>query len=425
MVDAVAAGKDVYVEKPGKIQMGIIGCGNRGTGVLRSFAKHADSSFVAACDVDSTRLERAVQQIGSKVDTYEDYRRLLENKAVDAVLIATPDHWHSQIMVDAVAAGKDVYVEKPVSNSLDGAQKMLEAYQKTKQVVQVGCQQRSWPHFQQACKLIQDGLLGLVNHAVCLFPGGYAGAMQPPEAPPATLNWDMWQGPAPRKSYSPSRSRWRAFYDYGGGLVTDWGVHLTDIVHLALNSDRRGPLLATGSGQYVTTVRDPEQVPDTLSCSWQYERFQMTFTNLQLPAFAEAKVPTTGNWFFGQRGTLLLNRTGYRIWPAPVRRSMPAAGGPGRGTSFAPAPAMQPAPLNPPIEAGEFVTSHPDPDGLTGPDEGTDLHTRNFLDCVKSRRKPVCDMEIGFYSTLPCLLALMSIRQGHSFAWDGTSARPA
>jgi len=198
-------------------------------------------------------------------------------------------------------------------------------------------------------------------------------------------------------------------------LVTDWGVHLTDTVHFAMRSDLKGPLLSTGSGQYVTFPRDPEQVPDAFSCSWQYDNFEMSFSNLQLPGTTqESKVPTTGNWFFGRRGIMVLNRTGYRIWPTPVR-----ATGAGR------AGAAPPVPAAPPLEAREFVSSHPDPDGMSGPDEGTDLHTRNFLDCIKSRRKPNCDLEIGFYSSLPCLLGLMAIRQGRSFVWDGKNARPA
>ena len=389
-----------------RVQMGVIGTGSRGMQVWGGFSQHADVAFIAACDVDRARLDTAVPKMGGKVDSYGDYRRVLERKDIDAVLITTPDHWHSQIMVDACAAGKDVYVEKPVSNTIPAAQRMVEAAQKYKRVVQVGLQQRSWPHFRDCCKMIQDGLLGPVAHAILLYPGGYTRAVQPPEAPPATLDWEMWQGPAPRRPYSPSRRGWRAFYSYGGGLVTDWGVHLTDIAHMALGCDTKGPSLTSASAQFVNVARDDEQVPDAFICSWQYDKFVMSFTNNQIPAEG---LPTSGNWFYGRRGTLLVNRSGYKIIPTPAR------GGMGRGGAAAP-----PAPA--PLEAKEF---RPTGRGAAGADEGTVLHTRNFLDCIKSRQKPNCDMEVGFYSTLPCLIALLAIQQGRSFAWDGKAARPA
>jgi len=413
-----------------RIQLGLIGSGNRGLQVWGAFAQHSDCAFVAACDVNKERLAAAVQKMGGKVDAYEDYRRILERKDIDAVLIATPDHWHSPMMVEACEAGKDVYVEKPVSNTLPAAQKMLEAARKTKRVVQVGCQQRSWPHFREAVKMIQDGLLGNITHAVLIYPGGYTRVMQPPQDPPPTLNWEMWQGPAPRRPYSPSRMGWRAFYLYGGGLVTDWGVHLTDIAHMALGCDTKGPLLTSASAQFVNVPRDDEQVPDAFICSWQYEKFVMSFTNINPPAAADG-LPASGNYFYGQRGVMLLNRSGYRITPSPSRGMMPArAGAAGAQAGPARAGEAQPArspggfagqPAAPPIEAKEFRAQR-----SSGPaDEGTILHTRNFLDCIKTRQKPNCDMETGFYSTLPCLIALLAIQQGRSFVWDGKDARPA
>jgi predicted dehydrogenase len=399
--------------------MAVIGTGTRGLQVWGGFSQHSDCVFLAACDVDKTRLDAAVQKMGGKLDAYGDYRRILERKDVDAVLIATPDHWHSPMMVEACAAGKDVYVEKPVSNTLPAAQRMVEAARKSKSIVQVGLQQRSWPHFQECVKMIQDGLLGNVTHAVLIYPGGYTRAQQPPEPPPPTLDWEMWQGPAPRRPYSPSRRGWRAFYAYGGGLVTDWGVHLTDIAHMALGCDATGPSLTNASAQYVNVPRDEEQVPDAFVCSWQYEKFVMSFTNINPPG---GDFPASGNYFYGQRGVVLLNRTGYRITPAPSR------GGAGRGPGGAAAaqPGRAPGgfggpPAGPPIEAKEFRSTAR---GAAGADEGTVLHTRNFLDCVKSRRKPNCDMETGFYSTLPCLIALLAIQQRRSFLWDGKSARP-
>ena len=407
-----------------RIQMGIIGTGERGMQDFRAFSYHEDCVFVAACDVNKLKLEPALQTMGGKVDSYGDYRRILDRKDIDAVLLTVPDHWHSPMMVEAVAAGKDVYVEKPISNTLPAAQKMLEAAQKYKRVVQMGCQQRSTPHFQACAKMIQDGLLGKVDHAVLLYGngGGYTRVQPPPEPPPPTLDWEMFQGPAPRKPFSPGRLFWRSYYDYGGGLITDWGVHLTDSAHMALGCDRKGPMLTAATAQFVTVPRDKEQIPEAFACTWQYDDFVMTFTNIvpPIPAF-----DMSGNWFHSRRGALHVNRAGYHVLPAAVRAAPPP---PARGgAAGAPAGGAQPGrasrgpggpPAVPPIELKDFRNTDR---GING---DTPLHARNFLDCVKSRQKPNCDIEIGFYSTLPCLLALMSIREGRSYAWDGKTAKP-
>ena len=449
-----------------RIQMGVIGTGGRGMQVFHDFSWHDDCVFIAACDVYGTRLAAAVQTMGGKVDSYADYRRVLDRKDIDAVLVTTPDHWHSPIVVDAVSAGKDVYVEKPVSNTLAAAQRMVEANQRYGRVVQVGCQQRSTVHFQECVKMIQDGLLGKVTHAVLFYQGNYTQIQQPPETPPATLDWEAFQGPAPRKPFSSGRLFWRSFYAYGGGLITDWGVHLTDIAHMALGCDKKGPMLTQASGRFVNIPQDDEEIPEAFVCSWQYENFVMTFTNITIP-FPGLMLP--GNWFISPKGALHVDRGGYQILPTGGRRTpppaqpggapgaAPAGGGPaggmqpggapggaiagrgpgggapggamaGRGPGGAPggrgqAPAPRPGglfapPSGPPLEAKEFRNT------ARGASGDTALHTRNFLDCVKSRQKPICELEIGFYSSLPCLLALMSIQQGgRTIAWDGKTAK--
>jgi predicted dehydrogenase len=381
-----------------RVQMGIIGPGWRGMTVWGCFAKHADCVFIAAADVNSKTLAASAQKIGGKVDTYSDYRKLLERKDIDAVLVATPDHWHSPITVDAFAAGKDVYVEKPISNTVEAAQRMMEASKKYNKLMQLGVQQRSGAHFNEAAKIVQSGQLGKISHAVMVQPGAYNQAPQPATAPPPELDWEAWQGPAPRRPYSPMRRMWRAFYMYGGGLVTDWGVHLTDIMNMYLGCDTKGPLVTSASAQYVNAARDLEQVPDSFVCSWQYENFVASFTNAVPPG---TPFNSQGNWFYGTRGVLHINRSGYQVFPVQGR-GMP--GGP---------------PPPPPIEAKTVDVKE---DYENDPD--TTAHTRNFLDCVKSRRQPVANAEVGFYSTLPCLIALMAIQQGRPFAWDGNAVKP-
>jgi predicted dehydrogenase len=344
-----------------------------------------------------------------------DYRRILENKDVEAVLITTPDHWHSPMVVQAIQADKDIYCEKPISNALEPALKMLEAVRNSKRVVQVGCQQRSWQHFQDWSRKIRDGFVGNINHCVLLFPGG-GGFAQPqpeqPQAPPADLDWEMFQGPAPRHPFVPSRLRWRSYWNYGGGSITDWGVHLTDVMLWYMNADAKGPLLTSASSIYSSGVVDPERAPDTFSVTWKYDNFVVTFTNATPPSLilGMGMSDMYGNWFYGQKGVLLVNRYGYELRPVAQRMM-------GRGGADAPPPAGLPAERDmDPKGMSE------DPDSKFG--SATVRHTRNFLDCVKSREKTACPMEIGFNSTLPTLLAVQSVRQNKMFAWDGKGARP-
>jgi predicted dehydrogenase len=376
-----------------RVRIGVIGCGGRGTQVSTLFLRHPDAQFVAAADVFKTRLDSLISSVndgrnGATIEPYEDYRRLLDRKDVDAVLIATPDHWHCQIVIDAIAAGKDIYVEKPLSNTVDRAVAALQAYRRSNRVVQLGTQQRSGQHFQEAAQIIQSGELGTITHAVLMFGGnGYGRTPEPETPPPAGLNWDMFQGPAPRHAYKRGRqTNWRAWWDYGGGLITDWGVHLTDIALWYLKSQHAGPLLTSAAAQYVS-LEDPrhEQSPDAVAVTWQYSNFVMSYTNAVV---TEAEFGRQGNYFFSPRGSLLIHRGGYEVRLNPVR-----GGGP-----------VEPRRV-------PYAENYQD-------DPHTIQHARNFLDCVKSREKPVSDLEIGFYASLPCLLGVMAVREGKSFKWD-------
>ncbi len=401
---AAAAASGPVLGANDTVRMGCIGCGTRGNMVAGFLRRHKDCVFLAACDVARTRLDQTVAKLGEgggKVDAYDDYRRMLDRKDIDAVLVATPDHWHGPMTVDACSAGKDVYVEKPVSNAIEPGQRMVEAARRHNRVVQVGLQQRQGQHFQEAAKLVQGGLLGKVSHVALQFPGSYTSPPEENTPPPPDLNWDMFQGPAERRAYKASRQRrWRAYYDYGGGLVTDWGVHLVDVAHWYMNADTRAPRLTSAAAQSVN-VENPErdQVPDAFIVTWQYDNFVMSFTNA---VATNPDFPLHGSVFFGPRGSLLIHRSGYQVRPGTARRR---PGGP------------EPPP---PIEARmvRFKEDYQD-------DPDTVAHARNFLDCVKSRQRPTTDIEIGFSSTLPCLLGLLAIRHGRSFAWDGKTAKPA
>jgi predicted dehydrogenase len=400
-----------------RIRIGLIGSGSRGRSVAAQFVRsHADVQYVAGCDAYATRLDQGLQQLselqkGVKPEGYEDYRRILDRKDVDAVHIATPDHWHCQMLIDAIAAGKDVYIEKPLSNTVERAVEALRAYKGSDRVVQFGTQQRSGAHFQEAAKIVQEGQLGKITHAVIQFGGsGYGTAPEPEVAVPQGLNWDLFQGPAPRRPFKLGRLRWRGWWDYGGGLITDWGVHLTDVALWYLDSQRIGPQLTCGSCQYVNFVNpEHDQSPDAFSVSWQYPNFVMTFTNAVAQDWEFAR---HGNYFYGPNGSLLIHRAGYEVRPGAGGQ-----GGGGRGRGGAPGAAQGAAqnPAPPPLQPRRVPWREGDG---SDSNSSTVAHGRNFLDCVKSRSKPVSDLEIGFYASLPCLLAVKAVREGRSFKWD-------
>jgi predicted dehydrogenase len=388
-----------------RVRIGVIGGGIRGNMVAGFLLRHPDCQVTAVAEPYKMRLDSTVdsltkQQQAVKIDPYEDYRRILERKDIDAVLIATPDHWHCPMVVDACAAGKDVYVEKPLSNQIEPAWKAVEAARKYNRVVTMGIQQRQGEAFKEAAQLVQDGALGKVTHVMLQFQGSYGMPPEPTAEPPAGLNWELFQGPAPRRPFKPSRLRWRAFYDYGGGLVTDWGVHLVDVAHWYLKADMKAPLLTSAAAQYVN-LDNPEkdQCPDAFSITWQYDTFVMSFTNAIVHDWEFGR---QGTYFFGPNGSLMVHRSGFEIRPRPAPQ--------GRGGQTPPPP----NPLQP--RRRPFAENYQnDPDTIA--------HARDFLDCIKSRKKPVGDIEIGYHSTLPTLLAIHAIREGRSFKYDGNAHR--
>jgi predicted dehydrogenase len=385
-----------------RVRIGLIGAGTRGNMVAGFFLKHPDAQVLAAAEPYKMRLDQTIErltkaQTNVKVDAYEDYRRILERKDIDAVLIATPDHWHCPMTVEACAAGKDVYVEKPLSNTIETAWTAVDAARKHNRIVQMGVQQRQGEAFREAAEIVQSGQLGKVTHVMLQFQGSYGMAPEAPAPVPDGLNWDLFQGPAPKRPFKPSRLRWRAFYDYGGGLVTDWGVHLVDVAHWYLKADAKAPLLTSAAAQYVN-LNNPEkdQCPDAFTITWQYDDFVMSFTNAIVHDWEFGR---QGTYFFGQNGSLVVHRAGFEIRPRPV--------GQGRGGQTPP-----PNPLQ--ARRRPFLENYQnDPDTIA--------HVREFLDSVKSRKRPSGDVEIGFHSTLPTLLAIHAIREGRAFKYDSAA----
>lgn len=390
-----------------RIRMGVIGSGTRGSYMARVFATtNPDCEMVAVCDVFKPNREKTVDALPNKPEAYVDYRRVLDRKDVDAVLIATPDHWHAQILAEACQLGKDAYCEKPLSNKIEEAWKAVDAVKKYNRVVQVGLQQRSWAHFQECYKYIEDGRFGQIYHAGLHWQGHYSRGVGEEQPVPEGLDWELFQGPAPRKPYTSMRQRmWRGFYDYGGGIVTDQGVHIADVVHWYLGV--REPRTVAASGQFVQAPASiaPEMLPDSFAITWQYDKFVMTFTNAFMPLSEFDN--SAGNYFYGNRGSMHVNRYSYTMTPLPPMRR--------------PGQESQP----PAFEAVNLKikdVADPDESGKPFARPSDKAHVRNFLDCVKSRQKPLTDVETGFYSTLPLLMGVMALRTGKSYRWDGKQA---
>jgi predicted dehydrogenase len=289
--------------------------------------------------------------------------------------------------------------------------KALKAYRGSNRVVQVGTQQRSGEHFQEAAQIVQSGQLGKVTQAVLMYPGsGYGRGPEQVTEPPAGLNWNEFQGPADKTGYKVGRHRsWRGYWDYGGGLITDWGVHLTDIALWYLQSQQAGPLLTVGLGQYVNLVNpEKDQSPDTFAVTWQYPNFLMSFSNAVVN---DSEFGRQGNYFFGQRGSLLVHRGGYEVRPARQQGGGRGGRGGAAGAPGAAAPAAPPPPAPLEFKRVPYADNYND-------DPHTVAHTRNFLDCIKSREKPVSNLEVGFYATLPTILGVMAVREGRAIKWD-------
>jgi predicted dehydrogenase len=400
-----------------RIGVGIIGCGGMGRMDQTDFQKNPDVEVVAVADVYRPNLERALEMTGRKAASYTDYRRLLENRQVQAVVVATPDHWHPLITVDACNAGKDVYVEKPVSRCLREGRLMVEAARRNDRVVQVGLQQRSGTHFQRAAKFIQEGKLGKVHYAQCwnheiLKPEGLG---NPPDSnPPEGMDWDFWLGPAAKvpfnKSYHPGNWRW--FYNFGGGKLTDWGPHLVDIVHWAMQTDAPLSAAASGGKLFVTDNRD---TPDTIGVIFEYPGFLLHYSSLVHNTYGHdgnagsKPFGSYGIQFHGSLGTLFVDRAGYAVTPQLEARYEPG------GETFHNA-------FDDLTGTGLYYT------GEGKAEKGTTSlqhlpHVRNFLDCVKSRQKPIADIEIGHRATAACHLGNIAYRLGQKIRWDAKAEK--
>ena len=375
-----------------RVRMGLIGSGGRGCQDWGTFLQQPEVDPVAVCDVYGPFREKGIALTQNRAQGYGDFRRVLERKDIDAVIVATPDHWHALITIAACEAGKDVYCEKPLSLTVLEGRKMVEAARRNKRVVQAGSQQRSGPHYAQAVKIIQDGGIGEVHRIRAgmqrnIYPGLKPTEMANGISP--DLDWDMWLGPAPKREFDPFRCiyNFRWFWDYSGGQMTNWGAHHLDIARWIVGAD--GPTEVSGfGGRYALT--DGGETPDVQEVTYQFPKVVVTWTSSEV---------ATGKPFtldiFGSKGTLTLLRSGFQVTP-----EMAAVPG-----------TKQRKPMIEPLSS-------------TGGDLTGTLntsHARNFLDCVKNRQKPNADVEEGHRTAVMCHLGNISMRLGRSIRWDSAS----
>ena len=372
-----------------RIRAGLIGCGNRGVNaLLKATLPMDDVEVVAACDVFKPNLDGAIENIrkaGGNADAYGNYHEVVERNDIDAVMIATPDHWHTPILVDACNAGMDVYVEKPLANSIEDCLACVEAARDNERIVQLGAQQRSMRIYHDALAMIQDGRFGRIQRCAMVWggdassrPGGLRRAPQDLSNQPEGLDWEMWQGPAPRHAYNYSRQRsWRNYWEYGSGVITDFGVHLVDVTHWFMGVEY--PLSCYGVG-YSSPSRPTDQVPNVVSLSWKYEN-DFISTYMGYP-------DRWGSYFFGENGAIHVTRSGIHIWNGG--QQIPSD-----------APAEEIRATDPPL--------------------GEPEHLRNFYDCLRTRQRPNLPVDTGANSTIACLLAARSVRTGRAYYWDWVS----
>lgn len=362
-----------------KLTIGLIGCGGQGTGVMQGFFGHPEVAGVAAvCDADNGHAERAAsiaeKKYSKRPKVFKDFRELLDIKDTDAVIIATPDHWHALPFIRACEAGKDIYLEKPISHNIVEARSMLAAAKKFKRVVQVGTWQRSVQHFMDAIDFVRSGKLGKISVCRAWTLGNAGLGRQQSSNPPLGLDWDLWLGPAPYTEFRPNRCHgtWRWFFEYGTGMTGDWGVHMMDIVLLGMQV--KSPLeVASYGGKFIAGQEDDRTTPDTQMVIYKFPNFVLNWEVHVGPPGLDGG-GSHGAEFLGQRGWLIVDR---ERWTVDGTRERPST-------------------LNP---AGD--------------------HTANFLECIKTRKEARSDIESMYYTTVLCHLGNIAYRVGRSIKWDG------
>ena len=383
-----------------RIRLGVIGAGGQGRQNLLAHLRTQQAECVALCDADdamSALTATAVEKDGFSRPAFvtRDYRKLLDRQDVDAVIVATPDHWHALPMIDACMAGKDVYVEKPLATSIAEGRAMVAAARRYNRVVQVGTWQRSTPHFADAIAWLRQGELGKIRTVTCWCYLDWLGKTMavPDGTAPATADYDLWLGPAPARPFNQNRFHFtfRWFWDYSGGLMTDWGAHLLDVANWGMqrpDGKVQVPTEVMSLGGKLGYPDDAMETPDTQQVLFKVGDFSMIWQHaVGLGRGHESR--EHGVAFHGNNGVLVVDRNGWEVFPETdsvgKKRAYKMAGVP---------------------KATKSRT------------EGLDLHAKDFLECMRSRKTPAADVQIGHESVQTCHLANIAYRTGRIVRWD-------
>jgi len=379
------AAAGAYAAPSDAIHLGVIGAGGRGTFVMGVFQKNTGVDVAAICDVYEPNLERgisAAKRDGRAPRAYRNYRELLADKTIDAVLIATPEHWHYRMLLDALAAGKDVYIEKPLCRTPAEGVELVDAEKNSKQIIQVGMQRRSYDLYLEARKKVAAGALGRVRMVRSWWLNNYLNDR--PSAPlNGKLDWEQWQGPAPKRPFDPDRFRnWRYYSDYAGGILVDQGAHVFDGIHMLMNAGY--PESVTAAAGKPHRFDTPESVT---ACAEYPEDFMAVFT-INYAAMKYKPHDDQLVQLDGDRARLDIGRENWNLYM--------------RGAEETVAAQMQ----------SELGFGH-----------ATDLHVANFLECVRSRRRPTAPVALGFQAALVVQMANMSWKQGRRLRWNAAARK--
>ncbi|MBV8553790.1 MAG: Gfo/Idh/MocA family oxidoreductase [Acidobacteriaceae bacterium] len=355
-----------------RIRTGAIGCGGRMRDLLHFADKSGAHELIAACDVYEPRRDELRERSGNTISTHLDYREILDNKDVDAVIIATPNHWHVRMASDAISAGKDVYLEKPVTHTIEEGNVLTRAVRSSNRILQSGMQQRSWIHFQSAVELIQGGNIGRITQIRTYWFQNYQG--RPPAQPinPEMLDWKRWLGSAPDQPFSEEKYRfWRWFWNFGGGAMADLFTHWIDVVHWATKTSEPSVVQSMGD-RYVFESWD---CPDTIQAALRYPGFEVGYDGTMVSSIDDG-----GLEFRGATGTLKITRGGFGIYRERVQGDNP-------------------------VLSERSV------------EDGTITHMQNFFDCVRTRKEPNAPVETGVAAARAGQIANMALRKGEKVTW--------
>jgi predicted dehydrogenase len=367
-----------------RVRLGVIGSGHRAQYVMEMFKRVPNVEIVAVCDIYGPARAKALQVAGLGAQSYTNYHEVLDRKDIDAVLIGSPDHWHKQMLIDSVRAGKDAYLEKPIMHSIEEGVEMVRAVEESQRVVQTGTQQRSWDHWKLGKEIVASGKLGKITMIHTYWYQAYAPRKNLPEVNLAELDWKSFLGSAPDQPFSPQKYlRWRWFWDFGGGILTDLLTHWIDVIQWYM--DQPAPKTATTVGDL---YRMDWQCPDTATAVYEFPGdFMVTFTGS-----INSSVDDGGIQFCGGDATLKIDRSHLAVYPEGVP---PVPG------SLAPKPEL-------------FMRAER---------EGTLDNVINFVDCMRTRQSPNANIHVGFEAARTSWIGNIALKRGSKVVWDATKGR--